>query len=188
MDAEEKVVLAKNVKVKSEMKEQVIDHVNENLNFFSKMINEFKILLYSAFLYLDLDWEMMSVLLWLMIIDTFLGPVKVLRIDPTKFAFRETVLGFLTKIGFLLLPFTVALVMKGLEIEWKGMVQFTIKLLIVNEGVGILTNLISIKTKQEVKDYDLITRFMKYIRQLMVNAGEILLTAFKSKTKGDDGN
>jgi phage-related holin len=154
---------------------------NEHLDFFSATINEFKMLIYAIFVYLNLRADLMTILFWMMAIDTFVGPIKALRIDPNEFSFKKIMIGFFSKLAFLCLPATVALLMKGLDLEWKTFLDFSIKLLIVSEGISVLSNLVSIKTRQEVKDYDLISRFILFIRLKLIMIGESILGGFKDK-------
>lgn len=158
---------------------------NNSLDYFSASLNELKMLLYGVFLYLKIDVDLMVILGWLMIIDTCVGPVKVLRINYNEFSFKQTVIGFLTKIAILMLPLTLALVMKGLGLQFNLLTVFAIKLLIVSEGISVVSNLISIKTRKEVKDFDLVTRFLKWIRVWFIHLGESLFTNLKNQHKKD---
>jgi len=167
---------------------QGIYNPDAHLDYFSASLNELKMLLYAVFLYLKIDVDLMVILGWLMIIDTCVGPVKVLRIDPREFSFKQTVIGFLTKLAILMLPLTLALVMKGLGLQFNLLTVFAIKLLIVSEGISIVSNMISIKTKKEVKDFDLITRFLKWVRQYFTTLAEVLFTGLKNHNKDDGAN
>lgn len=143
--------------------------------FFAHSTNEIKTLLYGIFIYLNISIEPVVVLTYLMLIDTILGSIKVLRINYTKFSFRELLIGFVSKFAFLLLPIGIALAGKGLHYDWRIVVEISIKILIVSEAISILSNMIAIKTKEEVADFDIITRFLKKLRNILITLGENLL-------------
>lgn len=146
--------------------------------------NEYKILMYSFFIYLNVNIEAITILSLLMLIDTIFGAVKVLRIDYKKFRFQKLLIGFSAKVIFLLLPLVVALIGKGLGYNLNLLVDITIKILIVSEGISIFSNAIAIKTKKEVEDYDIITRFLKYVRSLFIRFAEVIIT--KKNENEDD--
>lgn len=146
------------------------------------MDNQLKTLIYSIFIYLNMETEPVTVFCWLMITDTILGAIKVLRIDYTKFNFKELFLGFVIKPTLLVIPMTIALIGKGIGYDLRLLVSLSIKILIVSEGISIISNLISIKTKEETKDFDIITRLLKKTRLFLMNIANKLLNAF-SKDK-----
>ena len=159
----------------------------KNNNFFdldtyiAHSVNEFKVLIYALFMYLKIDVEAISILASLMCIDTLFGSVKVIRIDYKEFTFRRLMLGFISKMAFLLLPIVVALAGKGLGYELRVIVEISIKLLIASEVISIFSNGIAIRTKKDVYDYDIITGFLKYIRNAFITFSEALLKTLKGK-------
>ncbi len=145
------------------------------------MANEIKGLLYGIFLYLNINTEPVTILSALMIIDTILGCIKILRIDYTKFKTRELIVGFVSKIALLILPLSVALIGKGIGYDLRLLVELSLKILIISEGISIITNLIAIKTKEEVADFDIITKFLKKIRDFLIHIGNSLFKFNKDK-------
>lgn len=148
-------------------------------NFFLKSTNELKMLIYGLFMYLDINVESITILAVLMGLDTFFGSVKVFRIDHTQFKFKLLLLGFVSKIAFLLIPLVVALAGKGLGYQLTLLVDIAIKILIASETISIISNAIAIKTKKDVEDYDIITKLLKYLRNTFVKISEALLTNLK---------
>lgn len=151
-----------------------MEHHNENF------WNQIKTLIYGVFIYLKIDTEPVTVLSILMTIDTILGLIKVFRIDPKEFSMKALFFGYLSKLAFLLLPVTIALIGKNLKMDFTIFVVLSLKILTIGEGISIISNMISIKTKEEVKNYDIITKFLKYIRTVFINIGSALL---KNKNK-----
>jgi hypothetical protein len=151
------------------------------LDVIMKGTHNFKGMLYGLFVYLDINTETISILATLMVIDTFFGSVKTFRIDYTKFKFKLLLLGFCSKIAFLMIPVVVAFAGKGLGYELKVLVDISIKILIASETISIISNAIAIKTKKDTQDYDIITTFLKYLRNVFVKVSEALLVNLKDK-------
>lgn len=143
--------------------------------------NELKMLLYGLFTYLNINTETITILAILMGIDTLFGSIKIFRIDYKQFQFRKLLLGFVSKVAFLLIPLIVALAGKGLGYNLTLIVQLSIKLLICSEVISILGNAVAIKTQKEVEDYDLITRVLKNIRQIFIKFSDILVASIREK-------
>jgi len=138
--------------------------------------NELKILIYSFFVYLEIDVELLKVLFCLMMIDTFLGVVKVIVLEKV-FSFRKLILGLVSKIAVLVIPMSLALMGKGLNYDFKWFITLVIDLLIVSDGISIFSNVIAIRTKKEVKNFDALTKLLKTIRYSLIK----LFKEFSSK-------
>ena len=150
-------------------------------NIIMKSSNELKMFLYGLFMYLKIDIEAITILATLMCIDTLFGSVKIFRIDYRQFKFKILLLGFLAKITFILIPMVVALTGKGLGYDFKLLVNISIKNLICSETISIISNSIAIRTKKDVEDYDIITQFLKYLRNTFIKISDSLLSSLKNK-------
>jgi hypothetical protein len=66
----------------------------------------------------------------------------------------------------LLVPMVVALVGKGLSSSYNfiPILDGILKILIVSEGLSVITNFYVVKTKKEVKNFDIITLLLSKIR------------------------
>ncbi|MFK7059672.1 phage holin family protein [Flavobacterium oreochromis] len=144
------------------------------INKANYYINEVKILLYGVVLYLDLDIEIVKVLFFLMVIDTFLGIIKAIVLNNI-FSFKKLALGFVSKLAILLIPVALALMSKGLNYDFKWFVTIVIDLLIVSDGISIFSNIIAIKTKKEIENFDALTQLLKAIRNLLIRFFKKLL-------------
>lgn len=158
-----------------------VSHPANFFEVFISSVNELKMLLYGLFMYLNINTETIQILSWLMLIDTMFGATKALRINYKSFSFRFLMLGLATKLMFILLPLVIALIGKGLGYNFKFLVDISLKILVVSEGISIFSNAIAIRTKKEVKDFDLITRFLKYVRDYFLKIAETLLTTAKKE-------
>jgi hypothetical protein len=86
-----------------------------------------------------------------------------------------------SKYALLFIPLTIAIMAKSLEMDWTMMLDWFLKIMCVSEGISILGNGISIKTRKEVKDFDLITKLFKIIREMFIGIGEEMLKRIKGK-------
>ena len=150
------------------------------INKILEYSNELKLLLYGLFVYLEIEIEMVKVLFFLMVIDTVLGVIKTLVLGHL-FSFKKMALGFVSKLAVLLIPMALALMSKGLNYDFKWFVTIVMDLLIVSDGISIFSNVIAIKTKQEVENFDAMTRVLKVIRNSLIKLFRKLLTTIDSQ-------
>ena len=66
------------------------------------------------------------------------GIIKVLKINPKSFSFKVLLWGFISKMGILIIPLIVALLMKGIGQDMGASfgVMLVIKILIVSEFIS----------------------------------------------------
>lgn len=146
----------------------------------SEYLNELKLLLYLIFIYLDMDTGIVRVLFYLMVMDTFLGIVKTIVLNNV-FSFKKLALGFVSKLAVLLIPTALALMSKGLNYNFKWFVTIVVDLLIVSDGISIISNIIAIKTKKEVENFDAMTLILKSIRNRLILLFKKLLITIDPK-------
>ena len=147
---------------------------------FSEYSNELKLLLYGIFMYLEMDTGIVKVLFYLMIMDTFLGIIKTIVLTNV-FSFKKLVLGFVSKLAVLLIPTALALMSKGLNYNFNWFVTAVMDLLIVSDGISIISNTIAIKTKKEVENFDAMTLILKSIRNRLIQLFKRLLILIDPK-------
>lgn len=146
----------------------------------SEYLNEIKLLLYGIFMYLEMDTGIVKVLFYLMVMDTFLGVIKTIVLN-NQFSFKKLVLGFVSKLAVLLIPTALALMSKGLNYNFKWFVTIVMDLLIVSDGISIISNIIAIKTKKEVENFDAMTLTLKAIRNGLIQLFKRLLVTIDPK-------
>lgn len=142
---------------------------NTLFEFIQEHIDELKALLYSTFIYLNLDVDVVKILLWLMLIDTVSGILKAFILSK-RFDFKVLFFGICSKLLVLLIPMVVALVGKGISKTYDFVIVLDciLKVLVVSEGLSTITNFYVIKTKKEVKNFDVITLLLSSIRNLLL--------------------
>jgi len=128
-------------------------------------LNEIKAIAYSTFIYLNIDVNIVRVLIWLMLIDTISGIIKNTSLG-NRFDFKVLFFGVCSKLMVLLVPMVVALVGKGLSSSYNfiPILDGILKILIISEGLSVITNFYVVKTKKEVKNFDIITLLLSKIR------------------------
>ena len=137
----------------------------EKIKLFSQ---EIKLMLYGVCLFLEIDQNIIKILFFLMLIDTFLGVVKNVVLKGT-FSLKILLFGFVSKLAIILIPVTLALMGKGMNYNFNVFVTVAIDLLLVSEGISIFSNGLAIKTKKEVENFDAITLVIKAIRTALIN-------------------
>lgn len=146
----------------------------------SEYSNELKLLLYGIFIYLEMDREIVKVLFYLMVIDTALGIIKTIVLN-IFFSFKKLALGFVSKLAVLLIPTALALMSKGLSYNFKWFVTIVMDLLIVSDGISIISNIIAIKTKREVENFDAMTVILKSVRNSLIQLFKKILVTIDPK-------
>lgn len=154
-------------------------HGHDFIEEAASSLNEVKMALYGIFLYLNFNKELMGALVALMVIDTIAGAIKILIINYREFSFKRLILGWVSKIALFFIPFTIAILGKGLGYDLRMLVDISVKILLVSESISIVSNVLAMKTKKEVEDFDLITKFLKVLRAYFIKLGDILLANIK---------
>lgn len=152
------------------------------LIFIYKYMTEIKTLVYSLLIYLQMDTMVSLHLMILLGIDTVLGIVKSIVIKELEFDLKSFWFGIVTKMLILLIPAVFSLVMISLGQNMMWAIDFTLKALVVSEGLSCLTNIASIKTKTVIKNKDFISIILKNLRLFLTN----LLTSKLKELIEDD--
>ena len=146
----------------------------------NEYLTQLKVLLYSLFVYLDINMDVVKILFWLIIIDTVLGIIKALRLE-IKVSLKKLAIGFLAKLSVILIPMTLALIGKGLSYDFKSFVIIVLDILIVNEGLSIFGNIIAIRTKKPLTNIDFISLLLNKIHQYFKKLITVLLNNLNVK-------
>ena len=136
--------------------------------------------MYFAFAWLNIDIQVFSILIVLMLIDSFLGGGKALRLG-VRFSFKTMLIGITIKFVFLLVPLTLSLLAKQLGRDLTLSVDVVIKILSVAEVYSILGNIYTIKTKKEVERIDIISMILKSLRQALFSSAQRLMNDYKER-------
>lgn len=132
----------------------------------------------SLFVFLDIDINVVIILGWMVAIDTFWGILKAALVSKIEFSFKILYLKFLGKLSFLFVPLTLALMAVGIGMDFKFFVEGVIKLMIVTEGISIVTNILSIKDNRPYKNGDYATKLIHFIRDYLIKFYEKIQSSF----------
>jgi len=104
-----------------------------------------------------------------MIIDTFFGAIKAVRVAKIKFSLKTMLWGILTKATILTIPMILALVALGLGYDFIWLIDIVIKILVLHEGISIITNMISIRQNKNIINADIISVMLLKIREVFTD-------------------
>lgn len=113
--------------------------------------------------WLDVPKEPMAVLAILLMIDYVTGVLKVFILKGSIKSYRA-VAGLMTKASILLLVFALALMAKGLDLDFKLYLSLFVSALIISETYSIFGNVYSCITREEIEEFDAVAMVIKKVR------------------------
>jgi len=116
--------------------------------------------------YLEISQEAIFILTILMLVDTFTGIIKTIALKKKPTSSRLS-LGILSKVTLMLIPFCLALAGKGIGLELITVALGTINVLILSETYSIISNIYVIRTRKDVKEYDVISLLLNKLRKIL---------------------
>lgn len=147
-------------------------------------INEIKTAIYLSFAFLNIDTDVVKVLMLLMLIDTMSGIIKSLALGE-KFNFKVLFFGLCSKLLILLIPMVLALVGKGISksYDFSPVLDCVMKVLVVAEGLSIITNFYVMKTRKKItENIDIVTLLLTAIRKGMLSIINATLKKIENPT------
>lgn len=102
-----------------------------------------------------------------MVLDFVTGIGKQYAIDPREITSHKAWLGAVKKVGTVVALFTVALVMKALELEADGYVKGFLAIIIAAEGYSIIQNVYAVRTGQILPEFDAISIVLKKLSEFV---------------------
>jgi phage-related holin len=140
---------------------------------------------YLIFIFLGMKTDVVKILFVLMAIDTVFGIIKALRLKK-KVSLTVLLWGIVTKLSLLGVPMIIALMAKALTFDFYYFVVAVMNIIVVSEGISIVTNIISIKTKEEVKNEDYITMLLQAIKDGLHKQIMKLISVIKNGKDADN--
>jgi hypothetical protein len=125
-----------------------------------------KTIIIMIFTFLEIRWEVTSLLAGLIMLDTITGVLKVIRLQ-LGFRVSELYWGITTKMFILLVPHLIALIGKILGLDWIYLVNLIIYVMIANDFTSILSNILSVKNKKVYRNFDFITLLFNHIKEFI---------------------
>lgn len=134
----------------------------------STALNLFLLPLASLVQFLEIDAKKLSILVVLMCIDMLTGTFKAYR-TKENITSRRWIVGFLSKLVVLLVPFTIALMAKGVDFDVKWFIGFSLSIMVIAEAYSILGNIYTFKTGEAVEEIDAVSAIIKVLRNFIEN-------------------
>ncbi len=118
---------------------------------------------------LGTNQEVIISLTFLMLIDIITGVTKSGVIYGWR-SVRSSILsaGLISKLTVLLLPLIIAYTAKGLGINLSAMVSGSIYVLVLSEAYSALGNIQAIRTRKEVKEFDVVSITIRETRKVFL--------------------
>ena len=134
----------------------------------STALNLFLLPLASLVQFLEIDTKKLSILVVLMCIDMLTGTLKAYR-TKENITSRRWIAGFLSKLVVLLVPFTIALMAKGVDFDVNWFIGFSLSIMVIAEAYSILGNIYTFKTGEAVAEIDAVSAIIKVLRNFLEN-------------------
>lgn len=125
----------------------------------------------SLMLYLGIDGEAFALFSVLLLIDYFTGiwKAKALKQSITS---NKMKYGIISKLSLIMVPVTLAIGAKAVGADFSSVLSVGMNILVLSEVYSIIGNIYSIRTKQELPEYDAVALIGKKLRTILIKASE----------------
>lgn len=120
-----------------------------------------------SLVYLWLPKDAVMIFAVLMAVDFVTGVISAYVDDKTKVRSQTAIKWAVKKVSIFLVPFVVALMLKGAWYDAGWMVTTILSILIVSEWYSILGNIYSIKTGNKVTEIDALWYILELVRKFL---------------------
>lgn len=129
------------------------------------------ITLSSLMLYLGIDGEAFVLFSILLFIDYVSGiwKAKSLKHSITS---NKMKYGIISKLSLIMVPVTLAIGAKAVGADFSSVLIVGMNILVLSEVYSIIGNVYSIRTKQELPEYDAVALIGKKLRSILIKASE----------------
>ena len=144
----------------------------ETTTFMKIIWNSFVVLFSGILAYLEISQEPFTLFSILLIIDylTGLTKAKTLQVSITS---NKMKYGLISKLSLLIIPIILAIGAKATGADYHYVLLSGMYILILSEVYSIIGNVYSIRTREELPEYDAVAMLGKQIRNILIrNSGE----------------
>ena len=114
-----------------------------------------------AFL-LGLSVEALTILAVFMVLDTFLGIARSITLHGSNtFTSRVLTHGLISKLLILFIPIILVWTGRGVGFDFHSIASGTISVLVLSEAYSIFGHIQSIRTREDVKEFDAVSMVLK---------------------------
>lgn len=130
----------------------------------------------------DVFWLMNGAFLF----DTIFGLIKSIRLER-RITWSIFIWGLVVKYCILFIPFAVAVFVKIIaDINMLYVVNFFVIVIIGNELISIITNILSIKVKEDIKNEDFIAMALRALQEFFSKYIKRIINNIRSEREGND--
>lgn len=131
--------------------------------------NKFQTLIYTGLIFLNIDVNIFKYVVILMLFDTFMGGLKSTFVKGLQFSFKELYKGIAIKSLLLLIPMATALLSMSLGyMEYKWVLDYVLRAIVVSEFISIITNYLSIRKNENIKNPDVLAMLLNYLKDKLI--------------------
>jgi len=113
------------------------------------------------------DVEVFSVFSVLLMFDYVTGVGKAHRLGHSITS-NKMKYGVISKISLIIIPLTLAIAAKGVKMDAENILFVSMNILILSEVYSIIGNTYSIRTKEELPEYDVLASLGRKIRNALI--------------------
>ena len=123
---------------------------------------------YIPALFVGLSMENYTILAILLVVDVITGVWRSYIVQGGRsITSFKAINGLLSKFLFLLVPMTVAIMGRGLELDLVWLAQMALGLLMLATGYSIIANIYGIRTGKETREFDVIKIILVQIEGIL---------------------
>ncbi len=125
------------------------------------------------FTYTGVNQEVFTILSILMILDIISGLAKAIIVKKHKPTSSRFVVGIISKLLVLTIPMVLGLSSKwilGIDMRW--FINIILSMLVLAETYSVLQNIISVRQRKEIQEYDALTGVLNFILAQVKNTIE----------------
>lgn len=116
---------------------------------------------------LGVDTEVFAALGWLLFFDYVTGVYKAKTLGHC-ISSNKMKYGMVSKFSLMLIPIVLGIAAQGVDADLKGVLYVGMNILILSELYSIIGNIYSIRTKQELPEWDAVSAIGHKIRDTMI--------------------
>lgn len=131
------------------------------------LFNFFTVCVGGVLTYLGLNAESFFLFSMLLLIDYITGVAKASRLNQ-RITSNRMKYGILSKLSLILIPLVLAIGAKAVGADFKTVLLVGVNILVISEVYSIIGNIYSIRTKEELPEYDVVAMIGKRIRTILL--------------------
>lgn len=133
--------------------------------------NSFNLIISALLVYLGLDGEAFLLFSILLFIDYVTGVMKARALNHSITS-NKMKYGIISKFSLMFIPIVLAIGAKALDADFSSVLLVGINILVLSEVYSIIGNIYTVRTKEELPEYDAVAAIGKKIRTTLIKASD----------------